>query len=93
MTSLFLHESYDTDPNEDGICTHISFRYNDDNQLVKITTPYRPIYMKTRIYEAATFRKKLPKFGIAVGPDNVHATAIGDDTIIEHVIRYNPRCT
>ena len=87
---ISLPESYHTKPDEYGICTHVSFLYNDTNQLVKITAPYRPIYMRTRIYEAATFRRTLPKFGIAVGPDNVHATAIGDNTIIEPVIRYNP---
>lgn len=87
---ISLPESYQTDPDKNGICTQVSFRYNEDNQLVKITSSYRPIHINKRIYEAATFRRTLPKFGIATGSDNVHATAIGDNIIIEPVKRYDP---
>ena len=76
-----LPETTRTEPDENGIFTEISWKYNEKNQLVKVTKIIKRTTTTRRVKKAVLERKKWAKFGAAVDGSYEATTRISEDEV------------
>lgn len=82
---LSIPESYDTEPDRQGVFSRVEFYRDAQGQLIRRTTPYKKRHIYTRVSKASKIRRTLPKFGEASRADNHLMTTRGDEIQIDYI--------